>query len=124
MRNTDGFLSITATVWSPVSSRAASSDPTRPQPMITTCTRHLPVRMTPAIVSGRPPSGGLDGHELAGVVALAAVFARDPLVAQAAGAALGAPALGQVGLGGQEHLGEGGDPLLGLLGGVVGGLAD
>ena len=36
----------------------------------------------------------------------------------------GAPALDQVGLGGQEHLGEGRDPLLGLLGGVVGGLAD
>src|SRR5918994_4359722 len=38
MRNAEGFLSITATVWSPDSSRAASSEPTRPQPMITTCT--------------------------------------------------------------------------------------
>src|SRR4030095_8545638 len=70
------------------------------------------------------PSRGLDGQELAGVVALAAVFARDPLVAEAAGAARCAPALDQVGLGGQEHLGERRDPLLGLLGGVVGGLAD
>src|SRR5215208_3558 len=50
MRNAVGFLSITTTVWSPDSSRAASSEPTRPQPMITTCTRHLPVG------GGREPS--------------------------------------------------------------------
>src|SRR5215212_4974471 len=50
MRNAAGFLSITATVWSPDSSRAASSEPTRPQPMITTCTRRLPVG------GGREPS--------------------------------------------------------------------
>src|SRR5512132_479042 len=52
MRNAVGFLSITATVCSPDSSRAASSEPTRPQPMITTCTRHLPVETTRVIVAG------------------------------------------------------------------------
>src|SRR5919112_2680524 len=52
MRSAVGFLSITDTVCSPCSSRAASSEPTRPQPMITTCTGHLPVRVAAAIVSG------------------------------------------------------------------------
>src|SRR5215217_2259374 len=52
MRNAVGFLSITATVCSPVSSRAASSEPTRPQPMITTCTRQPSCRSATAIVSG------------------------------------------------------------------------
>src|SRR4029453_1998457 len=66
MRNAEGFLSITATVWSPDSSRAASSEPTRPQPMITTCTRHLPVGTPRAIVSGldglfAPGPGRLNG---------------------------------------------------------------
>src|SRR6266536_865773 len=73
---------------------------------------------------GQGGSGRLDRHELARVVALAALVAGDALLGELAGAAALVEPADQVGLGLAEHLRVRLDALLGRLGGVVAGLAD
>src|SRR4051794_6412726 len=52
-RNASGLLSMMLTVWLRSSSERASVDPTRPQPMITTCTWGTLLHLLPAAARAR-----------------------------------------------------------------------